>query len=261
VPDAGTQALAGERGRGAYLPTTAPAGGRPWPPSPPASVTSSPLALALWLSAGRRAAGGEEPLAVAAALVRAGADVNYLEPDTQVPLVHRRVAQGDSAGARFLLDSAACRVDQLLPPPAPLPEPWAPVPTAAAAAAGAAAAPTPTPDGGATPTSYATLLAGVTQTTVLHMAAAADMVEVVRAVLARPEAPANVVDVPKGETALHVAIRGQHEGIVAALLRRPPTLTTRYDRDDMCVCMFMCLYVYVREREREEGAAPIRTCA
>ena len=199
VPEALAEAAPGERAKGGFLPTNVPV----------VQAASSPLELALWLSAARRTAGKEEPLAVANALVNAGADVNHTEVVTGVPMLHRRVVQNDAAGARFLLDSSACKVDQILPTPAALPEPVPPGQT-----------PVPVP-------ADSTRVPGST-TTVIHEAAYRDMVDVIRAVLARPEAPVNVCVTPTGDTALHTAIRLQHEASVVALLRRPPTLTIRY---------------------------------
>ena len=198
VVDADRQATPGERGKGAYLPVGVPA--VPW--------ASSPLELALWLSVVRRNAGKEEPLAVADALVRSGADVNHTEAATRLPLLHRRVVQGDAAGAKFLLDSTACKVDQVINTPTAVVEPGATEPPAPGPVDPYRTAP------GAT-------------TTVLHEAAYRDMADVIRAVLARPEAPINICVTPSGETALHLAIRLQHEAAASVLLRRPPTLTIR----------------------------------
>jgi len=216
VPDAASLFDTSEAGKVAYLP-------RDLPPVP---FASSPLELALWLATVRRAAGHPEPLAAAAALVRAGADVNHLERATGVPLLHRRVVQGDAAGALFLLESTACKVDQVIAVPAPLPEL---VPAAEDAAAATAADLAPVPPG--------------TTTTVLIEAARRNMVDVVRAILARPEAPINICASPSNDTALHVAVRLRHAGAVSALLRRPPSLTLR--------CVHACVPKgYNRGRDR-----------
>lgn len=203
VPDAANLFDTSETGKVAYLP-------RDLPPVP---FVSSPLELALWLATVRRAAGHPEPLAAAAALVRAGADVNHLERATGVPLLHRRVVQGDDPGALFLLESTVCKVDQVIAVPAPLPEL---VPAAEGAAAIDIAA-----------TADATPVSPGSTTTVLIEAARRNMVDVVRAILARPEAPINICASPSNDTALHIAVRLRHAGAVSALLRRPPSLTLR----------------------------------